>query len=159
MPATRRSGKSGVSAALIQKAESEQKARGVSPPAADAIEEEPSEVITAPQPTPEPPKPRTEPFGVRGEDFVEIWHSPESPDEQIRISQDRFVKFKKGILVVKDAGINDVIQSASRKGRYVKSDPDVLKPFVCTLCQTPWYSQEVYGIHMTYTHASGMTRK
>lgn len=156
MPVTR-AGKTGVRGAAKSA-----KAGGLKP-SAEAVAAILADVQqpVKPEPSvPEEPQARpVVPFGVRGVDFVEIWHAPEGPDEQIRLEQDRFIRFRDGLLVVKDAGINEIVKSAARKGHYVASDADVYRPFVCQICQRPWYSQEAFSRHTVFKHASGMVRK
>lgn len=99
-------------------------------------------------------------YGVRGKDFVEIWHAPRAPQEQIRVLTDQFVKFRNGVLVTRTDEQEAVVQRASRLGRYVRSDPEMTKPLVCKVdnCNTKWYSGDAFSAHTEFAH-TGPFRK
>lgn len=94
-------------------------------------------------------------YGVRGKDFIEIWQSPQSPNEQVRVRTDEFAKFQAGLLATKTDEQESVITSAAVKGRYMRSDPDVRKPFRCRVigCKQPlWFSADAFTMHSQYAH-------
>lgn len=99
-----------------------------------------------------------EPFGVRGVDFVDIWHSPESPNEGVMMGG-RITYFRSGMLVTTDPEVDFAIERAGKKGAYVRSDPKLTQPFVCELCGSPWYSQSAFTRHTRFAHTGGMTRR
>lgn len=94
-------------------------------------------------------------YGVRGKDFIEIWQAPRSPNEQVRVRTDEFAKFTAGLLATRTQEQEGVIASASTKGHYMRSDPDVRKPFVCRVvgCKQPkWFSADAFTMHSQYAH-------
>jgi hypothetical protein len=99
-------------------------------------------------------------FGVRGKDFIEIWQSPRSPEEKVRVSRAEFVSFKNGLLATKNEEQEALLESASKRGRYVRSDPEITKPFVCKVqkCGTKWYSSDAFTDHTEFKH-TGLFRK
>lgn len=100
-------------------------------------------------------------YGVRGKDFLEIWQSPESPEEMIRVRTDQFAQFRNGLLATKTDEQEAVVSTASRQGKYMRSDPEVRKPFVCKLqgCRHPvWFSAEAFTKHTAFSH-TGPFRK
>ena len=100
-------------------------------------------------------------IGIRGVDFVDIWHAPESPNEMIRfdMSRDGFLRFRNALLVTRDADEQAVVKTAAQKGRYVAADPEQTRPLVCQLCSWPFYSIDAFTRHTRFSHTSGMTRK
>ena len=100
-------------------------------------------------------------YGTRGKDFMEIWQAPTSPDEQIRVRTDQFVRFTKGVLVTRTEEQEAVVEAASAQGKYLRSDPDVHKPFVCKVpgCKQPvWFSTDAFTRHTEFAH-TGLFRK
>lgn len=97
-------------------------------------------------------------IGERGKDFVEIWHSPESPQECVMIGRDRLRCFRNATIVTKDEEEDAVIDRSADKGHYYRSDPDLVRPLVCDFCKWPFYSQAAFTRHTRFSH-SGTTRK
>lgn len=99
-------------------------------------------------------------YGVRGKDFLEIWQSPKSPGEQIRVARDQYAKFTDGLLVTRTDEQEAAVERAAPLGKYVRSDPDVTKPFVCKVggCNTKWYSADAFTVHTEWKH-TGLFRK
>lgn len=96
-------------------------------------------------------------YGVRGKDFLEIWQSPRSPEEQIRVRTDEFVRFGNGLLATKNAEQEAILATASTKGGYLRSDPDMRKPLVCqfTNCKRKrWFSADAFTLHTKQDHAN-----
>jgi hypothetical protein len=99
-------------------------------------------------------------IGERGKDFVDIWHSPESPNEVVKTG-DTYLKFRGGIFVAKNSDEDSAIERASSKGHYDRSDPEIIEPFACQMpgCNTIWFNQRSFTRHTRFAHTSGMTRK
>ena len=120
-------------------------------------------VVAAPpaDPQPRPEGVEVDLIGIRGVDFVEIWHSPESPNEMIRFdtSHDGFLRFRNALLVTRDEDEQAVVKNAAKKGRYFPADPEQTRPLVCQLCSWPFYSIDAFTRHTRFSHTSGMTRK
>ena len=100
-------------------------------------------------------------YGVRGKDFLEIWQSPASPEEQVRVRTDQFAQFRSGLLATKTDEQDAIISQASRQGKYLRSDPDIRKPFVCRVngCMNRlWFSADAFTRHTEFAH-TGLFRK
>lgn len=100
-------------------------------------------------------------IGVRGVDFVGIWHSPESPNEMIRydMARDGYLRFRNALLVTRDEEEQAVVELAAQRGHYIPADPEQRKPLVCQMCSWPFYSIDAFTKHTKFSHMSGMTRK
>lgn len=99
-------------------------------------------------------------LGVRGVDFIDIWHSPEAPNESIKWGEgDSYLKFRGGTLVALDDEQDARVELAAEKGHYLRSDPKITEPFECQICGLPWYSQVAFTRHTKFSHTGTMTRK
>lgn len=99
-------------------------------------------------------------IGERGKDFVDIWHSPDSPNEVVK-SDIGYLKFRGGLFVAKSNEEDAAIEKAAVKGHYERSDPKVTEPFTCQFpgCSTVWFNQSSFTRHTKFAHTGGMTRK
>ncbi len=99
-------------------------------------------------------------IGERGKDYVDIWHSPESPNEVIKYGAgNSFLKFRGGILVSRTEGEDAYIENAASKGGYTRSDPNIDEPFECLICGSLWFSQNAFTRHTKFAHTGSMTRR
>jgi hypothetical protein len=101
-------------------------------------------------------------IGERGKDFVDIWHSPDSPNEVVKTGDgETYLKFRGGLFVAKNDEEDAAIARAAKNGKYDRSDPNITEPFVCQMpgCNTIWFNQSSYTRHTRFAHTSGMTRK
>jgi len=81
-----------------------------------------------------------------------IWNCAESPDESIRVNDDRVLRFRRGTLKCLTAGDDEAVTLANQfaGGRYIRSEEKYLDdPIVSRLTDPPtyWYSQAALDRH------------
>lgn len=77
-------------------------------------------------------------------EIVARWNSPESLNEQVRVADDRILKFRNGELLVTSDGDDEALRNASRyvAGGYVRGDLDQPQFDFTTNPPTRWWSVE-----------------
>lgn len=85
-------------------------------------------------------------------DVYSIWNCPTSPNEKIRVSDERLIQFRFGTLKCKTAGDDEAVRLANQyaAGRYIPADPDLLdNPIKSKLGgrTTYWFSRKAAEQH------------
>lgn len=99
-------------------------------------------------------------IGERGKDFVEIWHSPEAPNESVKdpSRQEAYLRYAGGMFVARSATESEWMEQAGGNGHYIKADPEMTKPLSCEDCGTPWFSREAFTRHYKFAHGGTIAR-
>ncbi len=81
-----------------------------------------------------------------------IWNCAESPDESIRVSDERVLRFRRGTLKCPTSGDDEAVALANQfaGGRYIRAEEKYLNdPIISRLTDPPthWHSQEALDRH------------
>lgn len=90
------------------------------------------------------------PVRVRDEDEVySVWNCAESPDESIRVNDERLLRFQRGTLKCLTAADDEAVAIANQYagGKYIRGD--ITRPIKSELTKPPtyWYSEEALLRH------------